>query len=755
MTTPVAWERLRVTSLRASVVDALVPAALAAFVIFCVLGEGLPELRHDWRIPAGFGTAGPWIAGMIDGWLPGGIGNPQPYPTFYLVGLALWPLHFLANTFALTALIVGVTIVVAVRAAMSLVGSLGGVASTRVAAGIFAALNPWVYAKYVTGHVFMIFTYAIVLAIVAETVRARPRPYALVVLSALSITQLEYAIFAILPLLGWAVRRREYRMVAATLLAASPIAFGIASSYRTIGATPFNFVWQQGQSMEPFRVALLTGPQFGYGQIFERFWPATSFVLIFALVGLPGAFADRRTRALVALGIAAAILATGAKGPFAFAYFWAVVHIAEIGVFRELYDLVGFVAIASIVGFGFGLGRNVRAGALLALTTLSLAGAWLWVPPRSFFAGPSVPSVTLPPDPTHRVALSPFFQPLGVRGKGSGVDPDAYVHVDRSLPFNEAFPLYPVDVALAKAAHVGDDRELAALAVSTVIARSYLATDYRSLRYQWPYRDPFRVVAQRTRKLAAAPILGFSMRGPQVATIANGSEENAVFFGDDDLARIRTFEPTRATNDPDVAWVDARLAVPLHPDWGTAFGGVTTRGAQPLDLPPHAAFPAVLALADGTLEDDAGHIVAERSSRLHWWPLAREARFLRCAGTCLVVLLGAPPPGLAEHASAQSLRPIDVRFATSWFATASVPANAAGYLRFDVRYDPAWVAVRSGRVLEHRRLATALNLWRLDGSGRSIYFIERTVAIQFALEIFAFFAVLALASIPARRRFNA
>src|SRR5271163_395845 len=79
-------------------VDGWFPVLLAVFVTIEVLRSGLPELRHDWLIPSMPDAVGPWLASLWNGWVSTGIGAPQPYPTFYLVGFALWPLHTILGT---------------------------------------------------------------------------------------------------------------------------------------------------------------------------------------------------------------------------------------------------------------------------------------------------------------------------------------------------------------------------------------------------------------------------------------------------------------------------------------------------------------------------------------------------------------------------------------------------------------------------------------------------------------------------------
>jgi len=721
------------------------PLGLAAFVAACVLRGGVPALRHDWRIPIQPESAGPWLASLFEGWLPAGIGSAQPYPTFYFVGFALWPFHGVFSSLAITATIIALTVALASYAALSVVRTLGGPWPAAVAAAIFAALNPWVYAKYVAGHILMIFAYAVLLALVAEVLRSKPRRWVVILLAAFSITQLEFFLVAALPLLVWSLARREQRVFAVVIAAAAPIAYGIAASYRQIQGTPFNLAWQQDQSLHPWSALLLGDFSLGYPHAFAQVLPAVLILTAFSLSGLFAAFRRRGEGLIAACGACGWLLSTGTRGPIAPAYDWLVLHFSEVGVFRELYDLSAIVAICYIVLLARGLARIPALSCVLALAAAAYAVPWLRVPPSSFFVGAQdIPQAPVPADPATRVAFLPAFQPLQLGDTGSGVDPDAYVRTGYALPLNEFFPAFPVDAALAYAAFRGDDRRLAGLGATQLIARPYLQTNLHTLGFVWAETKPVEPRAQRSRSLPGIPLLSVGPL-PAVATIANDPNASAVFFGDLSPQRIHAFGPTRATKDAAADWVDARLAIPAHPDWGTAFGGVLTTSANALPLPLPAAGTALLAQTDGRLLDDRGRIVAMAGDGLHWHPLATGARAVRCAGTCVVILQAEVPPRLPEDGAPLHARALDVTFITPWLARAHLPASTNGMLRLNVRYDPAWYAYGAGRALDHERLDTAFNGWKIATNGPlDLVFVERTAAAQFLLELAAAALLLAL-----------
>ncbi len=728
--------------------DVALPLALAIFVTACVLGGGLPALRHDWRIPAQPDALRPWLEGFFQPWTADGIGRPQPYPTFYLVGFVLWPLHFVLDAFGITVLIVASAMALAARAAMRVAVALGGGTATASAAALLVCLNPWVYAKYVAGHVLMVLAYAIVLALLAEIVRPEPRTWALTLLGAFSITQIEFFAVALPPLAAWALASKRHRVLIAAGLAAAPLAFGIVTSYGSIGATPFNLSWQESQSLRFTDALLLQGYAADYAHAFAPFAPVTVLVIAAALAGAPAVARERGPAFAVALiGAGALLFSTGTKGPLGPLYRLAVIARPELGLFRELYDLIALVVIAYLVLACRGLARRRRLAPWFALALCAYAAPWLLVPPARFFVpARELPSPVFPRDDGSRIALLPAFQPLQYQGRGSGVDPDAYPRDSGSQPVNDFFPAFPLDAALGASAFRGDDRALSALGVGRVIARPYLDSDRRSLRHQWigPANSPLPSFANR--HVASAPLLAL-VPDPLAATIGDGPGEDAVFFGDTDPHAIRAFEPTRATADPGAAWVDARLGVPIRPQWGSAFGGVATTGSEPLRVPLSAAGTSLLAQTDGSLIDDAGRTVATATPELHWWALRAGVRAVRCRGTCIVVLQGRVPAGLPEHRPlpAAAYVALPLTFVTPWFARAQLPAAARGTLRLAVRYAPGWSAFAGGVLLPHVRLDTALNAWHIAAAGpQPLVFVQRTVAFELALEVFATLAILAL-----------
>jgi hypothetical protein len=131
--------------------------------------------------------------------------------------------------------------------------------------------------------------------------------------------------------------------------------------------------------------------------------------------------------------------------------------------------------------------------------------------------------------------IFPSRLPSGVsaflfEGRGSGVDPDAYVQEERGTPLNEFFPTFPVDAALAQLQR-GHTSEAQALGVSQIVVRPYLHSNIDSLRYQFVgiKAGAFSPKLRSSARLVALPLLGILAHPAREATLADRADENAVF----------------------------------------------------------------------------------------------------------------------------------------------------------------------------------------------------------------------------------
>jgi len=745
--------------------DLALPAGLALLVGWSTLHAGLPELRHDWRYSAAGDAIGATLAGFSSGWLPQGLGVAQPYPTLYLIGFVLWPLTAFHNATVIVAAIVGAGTFTAARAAMKIGAQAGGSAVTCITLGIFAVANPWVYSEMVAGHIEMVLAYALLLALVAEISRAKPRTIALLLLAAYSVTQIEFFAIAFVPLVVWCVSARRYEVLLVLLTATAPIALGIIASYDALRSIPYILPWQAAASIPLDRGSVLLGSEFGYAKPFEPYLISLATLGVFAACGVRYVRDKPVERVIIGIAIAALFFASGTRGPIAPFYAWCVLHVPESGLFRELYDLTAIVAIAYVVS----IARVPVASPVLRIVALGAAGTlcvpWVVKPvAASTVAAASIPVAPVASTPQTRVALFPAFQPLSFGGHGSGFDPDAYVRAGKAYPLNEFYPTFPVDAALSTAERTGDTGALAALGVTQVIVRPYFASRWDALKYQLiaAGRRP-GASGLRSRTLAARPLLSLGRGMPAVVSIGNDPAESATFFGDLDgrerkrfglpaATRLVRYDPSRASLDPHAGWVDARLAVVSRPRWGNAFGGVVTASDAPLDTKDAVA---VLAQSSGALVTPGGAIVAPARPALHWWRLPRAGTPLRCRGTCIVVMGTTQLPTLPEHAAPSSYEAVEANAVFPWLVVAKLPSGGTGTLRYAVRYHRHWVAVQRGRILQHVRLATALNGWLVDGEGGgTIYLVESLALIQALLEVLCIATLAALVVSATLRRRN-
>ena len=715
-------------------------------VTWGVTGAGIPALRHDWRWPTDFDALGVLLRWLADGWVANGIGSAQPYPTFYWIGALMWPLHLIANSLVILTLVVVCSVYAIARSAQRIAEANTNSGWVAVAAVAVAALNPWVYSEYVAGHILMVAAYGLLLALVAELTAQRPRAWRLVLLAAATITQIEFFLVAFLPLTYWAIRQRKRAVLAAIAFATLPIAIGVIASYQQVHGTPFNLEWQRAQSIALRDGVLLDGYSYAYAASFHSVWIAMLLLAVAALASIPLVLRQPVERAVAAIGLICVVAASGTRGPLAPIYSALVLRFAEMGVFRELYDLIAFLAIAYVVLLARGLAAVRGADVAGALAAACLLVPWLVNPPYAqCVPASSLPRAAIPDGPNLRVVLLPAFQPLTFGGRGSGLDPDAFVRDRRMDPLNEPMPSYPDDVALASLERYGDERFARALGVAAIVNRPYLRSNEASLRFQRVAAPASgRGAAPSDDRVAPMPLLGIVKERPHIVSIGSAPFEHAVFFGDERPELVTAFEPTRATIDARLDWVDARLGVAEHPEWGNAFGGVVTTSSKPLRVPPEGA---LLALTRGRLYDDAGRAVTRPGRELEWWPYTPGTRFVRCSGTCVVALAGRVPPGLAGHYLSPAVAAVAVNQLRPWFLFATVPPNSPGTLRFNVRYDRYWLALQGTHVLPHVRLDTALNAWLLDPvpTERTVFLVEAVALVQALAESAAIVAIVLLA----------
>lgn len=708
---------------------------------------GLPALRHDWRIPLSHDALGSTFVNYMSGWTELNLGEPQPYPTFYFIGSALWLLHFLLGPGAIITVCIFFSMFLASNRAAAIGRNLGAPYLGQAALSVFSTLNPWVYSKYVAGHIYMIFAYAVILALLAEITRQRPRAVVLLWCAALSVTQIEFFLIVAPLIIIWALYARRLYVVVMIAFSALPVVIGIAAYRSELLSTPFFLPWQEAQSVPILDGLALRGYIFEYASAFQAVLPACYALFVIALAGIPSAF--RRPIPLTALcvGFAAFVFASGTKGPISALYQWLVTHVTETGVYRELYDLIALLAIAYIVLIALATAKYRYLAVFAALAASALSIPWITRPAATFFVpARSIPSVRFISREDARVALLPAFQPLTFEGKGSGYDPDLFPRSGQAVPLNGFYPAFPVDAALAFAEH-GDLRYAAALSVAQIIERPYLHENTEALRYQLA-RVP-STLEGRERLGTFIPLLALT-DAPKVVSIGDSPLENAVFFGDVYAAnprfRVAHYRAGGETINPRMGWIDVRLIVVGDPAWGNPFGGVYTETAH--EWLKTAPGTHVLARTTGAIMNERNQVVASRAMSYRWWRLPAGTTRLRCVGRCAILLSATLPGPMLEHHPLTRFTALPVRTVFPWLFVTTVTRADGGYIRFTERFDAHWLAIFNGKGAGAERLDGALTGFRLPDSGyHGTIYIVQTVALAQAVSEALAVALLALLTV--------
>lgn len=717
------------------------PAARALIVpmvsstVFCILigARGVPALRQDWTWPHSAAQVQTFLVTSWGGWNPAGLGSPEAYASSYIIAVPLWALMVVIGStpaFFVVLMVLGLSLAFGARA---LVKGAPGLADLAVPIAMF---NPWVYAKMVAGHILMVFAYAGTMilfgAIFAARRPARFRATAMAL--TLILAQVQFFLISLFLLVLRCRDRYARRSVFFGLVLFLPIAIGVLCNLGPLSAIPFTVEWQQSQSVRPGDAAFLLGYFAGYTSSVDiLFRVAMAPIILLAIFGGIAMLRSRgdRPRALlfITMGGICTMLSLGFHGPLAAPYEYAVRSFPVTAVFRELYDILAYLAIAYVSLAVFAAQHSKVAARVLGTAGIALVAVWCIRPPSTFFASySSVPQLAVTAPPNSRFALLPALQPMSYDGQGSGVDPDAYSLPRNVQPLNTYGIDYVSTAALQEYAQDGSTSELAALGVSEVIARPWLHSDAKSLLTQiGRLQLPLEPRLAGTRRISSVPQLGLSPV-PHEVSIGSRVGANGVFFGDvpRNEAGVRAFgdqphfssaHPDNLYANADKGWVDARFVFLSFPRLAQGLGGAATFSNRAvLQLP---AGSAVLAYANGTLRTEGGTVLVSHTRGYVWssLPMPTPMR-VRCDGFCIVVGTAdrLPPPSAPQHYAA--VKPVEFSSQLPAFVTASVPAHGDSLLRFGVAYDWAWVALAGGQVLPHLRIDEVINGWILSASTR-------------------------------------
>ncbi|MBV8148591.1 MAG: hypothetical protein JO092_05845, partial [Candidatus Eremiobacteraeota bacterium] len=295
-------------------------------------------------------------------------------------------------------------------------------------------------------------------------------------------------------------------------------------------------------------------------------------------------------------------------------------------------------------------------------------------------------------------------------------------------------------------AFTGDERSLEALSVAEVIDRPAFQSDVQQLREQLalpPAQAP-RMAGSAT--LNEMPELQLT-EVPGLSSIPRPLWENAIFFGDasashghgtplqwDSAPTVHVVAPTSSSVSAADGWVDARSAFAVLPELSQGLGGViTTNSRVPLSIDPAQW---TLASVAGALEDIDGKVVSGATRGYRWLPPV-NASALRCVGLCVVVAQANHPYETSAPPRSACMHALTFWLPLSWLAVSELPPSPLCLLRYNVRFDPHWIAFMTGTRLAHIAIDSTANGWIVQShdATEQLVIVEWVAGLQFAAEV--------------------
>ena len=710
-----------------------------------VMLNGIPALRHDWVWPQDRAGLIQHFAQLGSGWAGDGLGHSNPYPMSYLM---VWPLALCALLFGSLATLAVQLVAIAATAwfaGKALASRFGRPWGDGALIAIFLLFNPWTYGKIVSGHFTQTMACMAFTVVLTESLQRAPDRRRL--LAAVIVTALQTQFFLIaLALCLIRSARVEARIAAiAGLLVFSPTIIGIiANAGELLTLWPFTVAFEDDQSVLLRDGVLLRGDFTHYAiHPFDGIAMAGVAVVVCICLFAVLVHRTRSTYTVALIAVTALLAASGTKGVIGPLWRWATIHVSVLGVYRELYDLIGFAACAYaiLVAMALGVGRFVRPA--LGVGCALLAIAWLAYPPTHFF----VPAAAIAqPGPalasSSRYALMPPFQPLSYRGSGSGADP-LYAGLSfTSAPVNALLSRYPANAALAEYWQKGDVTDLRRLGTDVIQCRSGFSVASGATIY-------YHVRAARSQVCESgdvavdhpASMVAFQKEAV-TCTLCSAVAAGNRFFGD--LAAYKGHfyfvPPLRQFADPKRGWVDARLEFAGMPDLAQPLGGAfTTQSKQPLVL---TKAPFALVNVRGELRDEHGTLVAKNTRGYQWVPIAATSVY--CTGMCVVAGTG-NPPNAPLNGQVQNATPVAYGAPCAWFLSVDLNAGGSGIIRLIETYAPGWVALTypDMRPLPHLRLDATFNGWSVGQHGTMrIILVNAPTVLQFGAEMLGYIVTL-------------
>jgi len=733
-------------------VDAVFALLLSGACALITTARGVPALRQDWNWPIHATEVRHFLSLSWSAWAPGGLGGAAPYPASYLIAI---PLAIFLNIGGSGVSVFAFMVVVGAAVtfgALSIIKLRKHSAMTSLGLMAFALFNPWVYTETIAGHTAMVLAYGLTMFVIAELISRSPR-WQLVALSLIAmLTQLQIFCFAYL-LTAVKIRERNvWKALVVTLIAATPIIIGVVLNWGALSAIPYTVAWQKTQSIAPDRILFLSGYAAGYARPIAG-WAVVSCFLIAAcaVLGLLAAWRSGKREGsdvfLVLTAVAVlVVIVTGTKGIAAGSYTYLVQRYPVTGLVRELYDLVGYIAIAYLI-----LASYARRGWLLSAFAIG-AGAtavagWIAYPPAKYFVpAASVPALHFSAPSNSRFALFPPFQPLRFGPAGSGADPDVYPRARNVTPLNTYLIQYPAAAALLSYLHDGSTTDLSALSVSTIVKRPYFKSNNRSLKNQLGGNFPHIRPAKTEMTIGIPYIPELTLMGtPRVGAIASVLGSGNVFFGDAKISRalpewrsLPDYTGVTAPNsevNPARGWVDARFAFQTNLNVAQWLGGAATSSrVARLQIPAEGS---LLVYVRGSLYDEKGRMISGDTHGYRWVRVPRHPINVRCSGFCVVVGGANRFPSMTNNPPVNTYSGVPFKALFPWLVLANVPPHAAGALRYNVTYSRGWFANMGDRWLPHVRLDEVVNGWLVPRSNKSatLVLINFVAAVQELFEL--------------------
>ncbi|MBV9271357.1 MAG: hypothetical protein JO165_09690 [Candidatus Eremiobacteraeota bacterium] len=712
----------------------------AALYTASVCAGGIPSLRHDWWWPIERWAFFDLFIHSTSGWLENGIGSAYAFPSAYMIGTILAAVGFVVGPYAALMIYVFTIGSVCAFGARALAMNYGARAIQVMAAEVFAIFNPWVYAKTVAGHTYMLLAYGALFGLVAHLMKRRPNTLAVSLLLLLTMPQLQLFLVASLAVLVRFLICRDMQYALATsFITGLPLIVGGLLDRNALYGIPYTLAWERMQSVNPVDALTISGDFTHYTAHFLP-WQTGAVWLVACAALLACALSTRRVAALATLLLTLAIIAlsTGVRGPFPSAYEALVVHVPQSGLFRELFDLVGLAAVGYVALIALQLSKiaaNLIGG--LALTgAIACASGWLiFAPYRYWVDSRQIPLVSVIAPQNTRFALLPPLQPLMFGSSGSGLDRDAFRRSGDVTPLNESLATYPANAAFSRYLRTGSVSDLEALSVAAVIDRPWMRSDVDALAQQMTRRP--EVLSHATKRdrdldLHAMPELTVA-RAPALAALASRIGAGNIFFGDakrastkytTNVPRIWTSMPqslpitvsNRYFRSSD-GWTDVRFAYFVEPEFAQGLGGaITTNSDDRLEVRP--GLPA-LVYVRGILTS-AGGPISGSTVAYKWVTIPHSVRNVQCEGTCVVAAQADFLPPVPLNPTSNPWVRVSFTALTPFIVSAHVRSQRGHCLRYNVRYDDGWVALARSRPLPHIRIDAAVNGWLFDQNANDL-----------------------------------